>query len=185
MFIFTQKKSYSYRLSEVHMMSFIIITRCWSDKLKTISLWYYTYKVKIRNRPTIHQYIYIGKAKIKNFRTSCIFPAVRYRFNVYVQIHDFFFLSKSIDELTHIILTAFSHIKQPTRVFRKLYRLATIQRRLVFRMIQCIIRLIVSCFGEIKQQRVRNNIILLECVLRFFRVVIQRTVDKTIISILL
>jgi hypothetical protein len=72
-------------------------------------------------------------------------------------------------------------------MFRKLYRLATIQRLLVFRMIHCIIRLVVSCFGEIKQQRVRNNIILyiilLECVLRFFRVVIQRTVDKAVIRI--
>lgn len=183
MFIFTQKKYDSCRLSEVHVTSFIIITRCWSDKLKTISLWYYIKSKFATGRLYINIY---RQGKDKEFSyTNCSFPTVRYRFHV-CQNTWFFFYSQNQSTNRPILYLQRSAIKRPTRVLRKLYRLATIQRRLVFRTIQCIIRLVVSCFGEIKQQqRVRNNIILLECVLRFFRVVIQRTVEKTIISILL
>lgn len=95
------------------MMSFITITRCWSDKLKAISLWYYNIKSKFATgrRLYIKYIICKSNAKIKNFRTNCSFPAVPYRFHVYVKIRDFFFsFSKSIDESTHIILTAFSRL---------------------------------------------------------------------------
>jgi len=93
------------------MMSFIIIARCWSDKLKTISLWYYNIKSTFATGRLYIKYTIYRQGKDKEFSYELFFSGSTVPFPRICQNTWFFFsFSKSIDESTHIILTAFSHL---------------------------------------------------------------------------